>query len=252
MGGCTKGAVCPTELAEWGTRKERTMGMKTTVTAGRVNKKKKASSQGNQPFKKPRMAGFNAHAKAIGATTTIGPEWKNLDTTAALTSGAAATWSAVTALNLIAQGAGLQQHVGRKIAITKIVHRFSAVTNSSSGSVRVLIVYDNHANGALPVITDILTNDAFTAVQNLDNSDRFMVLADFYPFEDNGVTPQSLGVGGKKVLKYKQPLLTQFNNTTTATISAIQNGSILIAVCALGSPSASNYTHFTRVRFIDN
>lgn len=215
-------------------------------------KKKKAQQQGaGAPFKKPRQSGFNVHAKAIGALTTTGPEWKNIDTTAAITPGNA-VWSAITGQNLIAQGTGLQQHVGRKIAITKLVMRYSATSAGTSLSHRVLVVYDNHANGALPAITDILTNDAFTGIQNLDNSDRFIVLADFYPFEQAGIsTAAGNATGGKIVRKFNPPLLTQFNNTTTATITAIQNGSILLAVCSIGNPAAASFVHFTRIRFVD-
>lgn len=218
------------------------------------NKRPAQNVPRSMSFKKPRQTGFNAHAKAIGAAASNGPEWKNVDTTASLTGGASSAWSAITCINLIAQGTTANQHVGRKIAIHKLITRYQVAPTGTGVAHRLLIVYDNHANGALPVITDILTSDAFTSLQNLDNSDRFMVLADIYPFEANGAPAASAasGVGGKIVRKFNPPLLTQFNAGTTAAITAIQNGSILIMLATNGSPSGASTIHFSRVRFTDS
>lgn len=225
-----------------------------------AKKKRSNSSSAMQPFKKPRISGFRAQQKAIGAATGSGPEWKNIDTTASITPGPSNGWSSMTCQNLIAQGAGLQQHVGRKIAIKKLIFRYQASTTATTnpGPHRIVIFYDNHNNGTSPAITDVFTNDATTAMMNLDNSDRFLVLADFYPFEEkgqsceggSGITNFSSGV---KVLKFNPPLLTHFNNTTTATITAIQDGAIFLIISQAGtsaSPAAS-LIHFTRIRYTD-
>ena len=45
-----------------------------------------------------------------------------------------------------------------------------------------LIVYDRQPNGALPAATDVLTSNTMMAVQNLDNRDRFIILADIFPY----------------------------------------------------------------------
>lgn len=224
----------------------------------RPTKKKRANSQSMQSFKRPRI---DNHLKAMGAVTSNSPEWKNLDTTASLTPGASNIWSALTCQNLMVQGTGLQEHVGRKIAIQKITFRYNAsiIATTNLGNHRILMVYDNHPNGGTPAITDILTNDAFTGLMNLNNSDRFRVIFDIYPFEKHGLSCEggsgiSNFCGGVITKKFNPPLLQQFNTVTTATIGAIQVGAIWLMFCqsnTTASPAAS-LVHFTRVRFIDN
>lgn len=243
------GACAPLNLRQ-------TINMRASAqVSGGVPKKKKQQQQGvGAPFKKPRMNGYQAQQRHIGAPTSTGPEWKNIDTSATITStgGPPAVFSAVTPLNLIAQGAGLQQHVGRKVALRKLVMRYNTTSSATIGGVRVLIVYDNNPNGVLPAITDILAANSAIGLQNLDQSDRFLILADFFPFEDRGLDNTSAIVLGKKVLKFNPPLMMLFNNTTTATITAIQSGAIYLAVCNAGNATGSGFTFYSRIRYTDN
>ena len=44
-------------------------------------------------------------------------------------------------------------------------------------------MYDRQPNGALPAATDVLTSNTIMAAQNLDNRDRFLILADIMPYD---------------------------------------------------------------------
>lgn len=87
-----------------------------------------------------------------------------------------------------------------------------------------MIVYDKQSNQAAPVITDILAADDFNALNNLQNSDRFITLA-------NVITePISLqnnfSVSGK--INTKMSLETIWDDTAGATIASIHTGSIYV------------------------
>ena len=85
----------------------------------------------------------------------------------------------ITVLNDVAQGTTAITRLGRKILMKSVLVQ-GTLTNSS-GQGRILIVYDRQANGAAPAATDVLTSNTIMAIQNLDNRDRFIILADIFP-----------------------------------------------------------------------
>ncbi len=90
-------------------------------------------------------------------------------------------------INLIAQGVGEEQRIGRKIIIRSIAARFEitlpaldaqATFNSGGDIVRIIIFKDKQANGASAAVLDILETATYDSYRNLANKDRFEILRD--------------------------------------------------------------------------
>ncbi len=90
-----------------------------------------------------------------------------------------------TSFNLIAQGVTESTRVGRKCIIKKIDWKISitlpASTSAAGGtpdSVRIQLILDKQANGAVPVVADIMEDGDWQSFRNLANSGRFHFLMD--------------------------------------------------------------------------
>jgi len=101
---------------------------------------------------------------------------------------APATASNIVLLNGIQSGAGFYNRIGARIEMRNL-HIRGNITNAATstvGGARMLIVYDNQPNGALPVISDILQSrdqtgaatTAYVSEINLDNRARFTIVRD--------------------------------------------------------------------------
>jgi hypothetical protein len=88
------------------------------------------------------------------------------------------TTGSVTQLNVVAQGAGVTQRVGKKIVLKGLQARGNMSNNSAAtvNDVAFMIVYDKRPTGALPAVTDILTAASAFAMNNDANSGRFKIL----------------------------------------------------------------------------
>ncbi len=88
------------------------------------------------------------------------------------------------ALLTIPEGNGEEERIGRSITIKKIAWRYTITKSSqatlanTSDVVRVFLVHDKQANGALPAVLDLLETAVFQSFNNLSNSRRFRVLMD--------------------------------------------------------------------------
>lgn len=138
------------------------------------------------------------------ASTTLGP-------------GAAATF---TLLNGLTLGTSAFQRIGNKIAMKSLYWSLAVGmasadadpatdTNVNNVPVRLMIIYDKQTNGTLPVVGDLLS--AFSGIanttartidvnspNNLNNRDRFIVLA------DKRFILQSGGPSSRYIKKYKR------------------------------------------------
>lgn len=178
--------------------------------SSRVYAKKKKSYQprGTQ------SVGFTK--RVMGATSTGNKnkgELKALDTAIdTFNAGAPSGWGVpftnsfatanigIMLLNDVGPGSGFYQRVGRKIDMKSVEFKLSirpgdgstvsygglAAGNYGPSYLRMMILYDSQANGALPAIADIFqntnslganTNTVFSLI-NLNNRERFKVLRD--------------------------------------------------------------------------
>ena len=88
------------------------------------------------------------------------------------------TTGSVTLLNTVAQGASVNQRVGKKIALRGLQCRGAMLNNASAilNDVAFMIVYDKRPTGALPAVTDILAFATASAMNNDANSGRFSIV----------------------------------------------------------------------------
>lgn len=182
------------------------------------------------------------------------PELKFLDV---LTSAIGLnTTGTLTPLNLCAQGTDATQHIGRQTTMKSLYWMFQgqmAPTSTLGGSVRLVVVYDKEAEGAAPTIatgaqTDIFNQDNIVAQMNLNNRDRFVVLVDEIIECIGTAGPQAFFRKGYR--KIQMPVV--FNAVTTATITAINTGSVYAVTWQNGIATASPMAELqTRIRFED-
>lgn len=209
----------------------------------RPKKTKKAQTPAvERPFKRPRQQSF---AKQIGAVGSFSPEKKNQDVTGAPASVGTA-WSALTLLNPIVQGTGVNGRIGRRLNMVAFHIRATVTTSSAAGNARWMVVYDHAPNGALPAITDILVVDNINSPTNLNNNDRFMILHDEL-INAPGFSTQIIAT--KWFRKFPQGLQSIWTNAATGTIADITSGAVY--VMCVGS-AATTFTFYSRIRYIDN
>ncbi len=86
--------------------------------------------------------------------------------------------------NVIAEGNGEEERIGRKVTLRSINWRFNirlpegtAVTTTSD-TVRVIVYLDKQTNGATAAVTDLLESDNYQSFNNLANKSRFRTLMD--------------------------------------------------------------------------
>lgn len=94
--------------------------------------------------------------------------------------------------NLLEEGASFYNRVGRRIKMKDVTIDASFGPTGTVGTqnvpeiIRVFVVYDKQSNGALPALSDILldynaggtTSTTMLSHLNLNNRDRFLILAD--------------------------------------------------------------------------
>lgn len=88
------------------------------------------------------------------------------------------TTGTVTLLNTVAQGASVNQRVGKKIALKSLQVRGYSVANNAAifNDVAWIIVYDKRPTGALPNVTDILNLANAQSMNNDANAGRFSIV----------------------------------------------------------------------------
>lgn len=196
----------------------------------------------------------------FGFGRVISPELKVVETGTA--QYACDTTGSVTCLNLLATGTDFNTRIGRKVALKSVQVRgtvYPVDSATQSGSARVMIVYDDNPNGgSIAAISDILQASEGDAFMNLNNRDRFKVIADFHlpigrvdstATQSYAVAPGIHAINCFKKLNH--PVI--FNNTTTATIGAIQQGALLLVTLGSQGAGLGAQAQLTcRVRFSDS
>lgn len=88
------------------------------------------------------------------------------------------TTGTIILLNIVVQGVGTSQRIGKRITLKSIQFHGDLQNNSAStvNGVAILLVYDKRPDGNLPSITDILNTANSTSFNNDSNSGRFRVM----------------------------------------------------------------------------
>jgi len=185
------------------------------------------------------------------------PEWKYLDTAIAATP--VNTAGTMNLLNGIAPGTSASQRVGMRVAIQSLELRLSLtmVADCPSQFNRYLVILDRQPNSAAPAaLTAFLTPGTYMGCRNLENRKRFKTLLDkCYVL---GGTAANFATEPNKVyehiyLKYKKPIIEEFNSGVAGTVADIATNSIYFV--SVGDVAAgatdSDFSLLCRMRYTD-
>ena len=234
---------------------------------------KNANRRGSQPpqKKRKRESSQTQIAKTIGALAPRNfVEKKNIDNTWIPTS-TGGTWTTAQFLNNISQSVTSNGRIGRAVVMKSLTLRWILSLNSAAAFLpptRILVVYDRSPELLLPTINDVLTSMAtypINGIQNLEHSDRFLILADEMPSAPPGGHSKGGGLGynsfpsaasdviaaGKMYIKFpKEGLMAIFDSTGGGGSGSIHSGGLYFFFSCQGAPVCT-FGATSRVRFID-
>lgn len=167
------------------------------------------------------------------------------------------TTGSITLLATIAQGASVNQRVGKRAQYKSIQFRgyWGANTTSTVTDGTVIVVYDRRPTGALPNITDVLNTVNSLSFNNDTNSGRFKIVRRWdQTFLGNITTPTT----GKEAVSFDQfinakGLNVVFKAAGTGAIGDIEEGALYLITCGAtaAGTAASTLSVGCRVRFVD-
>jgi len=102
------------------------------------------------------------------------------------------TTGTITLIATIAQGASVNQRIGKRALYKSLLIRGHAVSGTATTvtDAAALVIYDKRPTGSLPAITDILTAVSSRAFMNDNNTGRFEVVRRYdFVFAGNSSTP---------------------------------------------------------------
>lgn len=241
-------------------------------------KRKRSSRYGSRPYRARKYSGSNFRRKRYGGRAGYGKgrsirrlggfakekvEKKFVDTyvTAAQMDSA----GTLGLLNGVTQGDDYNERVGREIHMKSLDIRGGIQPQDAQvvdNFARLIVVMDKQANGAAPNGADILdvsTIAAAFAWNNLNNKDRFVILADkTYMLGGQDLTPATAGntwvqpptIAKVKIhIKLNTPLT--FLGTTNG-IGSISTNSIYLFTVGTAAPNTGHtFIGATRMRFTD-
>jgi len=181
------------------------------------------------------------------------------------------TTGSFTLLNGCEQGSDYTDRIGRKIFMKSLFIRGMVSTQPSlaptapqsapSQTARMVILIDSQPNGSTPIVTDLLNTASPFSQLNLNNRDRFRILADetfvFGPLASSNTATQSWAYADQQAALVERYIKlrheTIFNSGNAGTIGDITTGSILMFVAQDTGITVANPTlNFrARIRYTD-
>jgi len=174
-----------------------------------------------------------------------------------------------TSINLLTNGTGAGQLIGRKMTIKSIQTRcfvtFTGVSGAANPNaainndiVRILLIQDTQANGAYPAPSDILTiSGSINSLINMQNSGRFKILKEKV-IEFNNTVPGILATGptyytgsARKNFKWfkKCNVDIMYDNAAASDITDIRDNNIFWM--AISNRAVATVNMNTRIRYTD-
>jgi len=172
----------------------------------------------------------------------------------------------VPSLNLIPQGVTKNQRIGTKCTLVNInIHgQFSlfgepAATVAQTGNrVRMVLYIDKQANGAAPIVADLIANaptaaSTIDSFRNLDNVERFVILKD-KTYTLNQTTPPSDGANSSIVhrelkINKKCSIPLDFSSTTGVLTELRSNN---VGMMFIGFNAGTSVAFVSRVKYSDH
>ena len=223
----------------------------------------RVQSRGIRKRRRPR-AGFTARKRRGPGPRAMMPylrggEVKFLDTTADNLTPPV-TGVLVSSLNVIPQGVGESERLGRKVTLRALYircqFRISDADSAADGFriLRMLVYQDKQTNGAAPAVTDILQTAAFRSFRNLDNTGRFNILHDkYYTKNASSGLATALADTGMLIQTSNQLVMPIEYDATfdTGVISTIRSNNIgVLFISNIGAHFDVDF--HSRIRYTDN
>lgn len=203
--------------------------------------------------------GVNRTGGYYGRFAGRGAEMKFFDTAISFLFDSTGEVPATGQLNLIPQGTQENQRIGRKCVLrslqARLVCQFTPAAAATAATNCILyVVLDKQCNGAAAAVTDVFTSSSLlTAMHNLSNSQRFVILKKVKMlFEPKAGATTAYNNTVKAVEFYKKcniPL--EFSSTTGAITEIRSNNVFLLAGTDGGSDDTVTCVGTVRVRFSD-
>lgn len=194
----------------------------------------------------------------FGTRSVMRKEMKSVDT--AVNTYVADTTGTVTLIGGVASGDDINTRDGRKIVMRSVhIRGFLAPvdTDTTSAHCRVLVVYDSQPNGAaISTVANILSAATSLSFNNLDNRSRYKVLIDkAYTIGGDSIAANQVRTGSPSVHTIEERRtfkLPSIYNTTTAVITAISTGALLLVTIGSNGVGAGGvFALACRMRFQD-
>lgn len=149
----------------------------------------------------------------------------------------------ITLISTIAQGASVNQRIGKRAFYKSLLIRGLAFTSTTTTFLDAvfLVIYDKRPTGALPAITDILTSVSPSAFMNDNNTGRFEVIRrQDFTMIGNQLTPTT-GKEAQNVDLFiplnKRPIT--FESAGTGAIGDIDSGALYLVTLSSVVPGAN-------------
>lgn len=193
----------------------------------------------------PTYRGFTPRAFSRG-------EWKYLDTAIALNMN---TTAAQLLVNGLAPGSGASERIGQKVMVRSIQLRLVQYVTAGTGADqfhRVLLFVDRQANGAAPTLGSQLSANSVLGMRSLVNRKRFKILWDKSCHMNATAEPGSM-LFRKAYIKFRRPLVVEFNAGVAGTIADIVSNSLYFYVVGslAAGPTAGGIEGVARIRYTD-
>jgi hypothetical protein len=146
----------------------------------------------------------------------------------------------ITLLNGCATGTTISTRIGRQVVVSSIEFSVTVgptVTTGTDQIDRLLIVYDRQADGAAPIITDVLAASDSMSLFNPDNSKRFAIIYDKV-FAVSGYADSSSAVVTGHIVRRMNKLI-QYNSGNAGTVADINSGAMYLISLGSAAPGAT-------------
>lgn len=195
-----------------------------------------------------------------------GVERKNKDVVANYTLPISGNFSAPSLISAVAVGGDPNTRVGRRVTMKSVNMRYILTCTAIPAGgpdglcpnrVRIVLIYDKAPNGVLPAITDIFDpTSTFTSMLDLNNADRFVVIAD--EMSEQVQEKTGAGVVGQALCSgtcYRKINMESVYGSAGGTITDVKTGAIYIMMCgdATTLPTSATFavSALTRIRYTD-
>ena len=185
-------------------------------------------------------------------TPSIRPESKFVDVNLPL---AANTTGAFQLLNPSQPGTGAGQRIGMKVSLTSVELRhqnYCTVTTGMTQLHRVIIVLDTQPNGVALALLQVLVAVDVYSPKTLANRNRFRLLSDKV-VQVGSYLQSNCRVYSHTYIKFRKPIIVEFNNGVAGTIGDIVNNAIFVILIGSEPAGATAGTMYgySRIRYTD-